>query len=78
MKPTNASDGKTWSSKNHKGNARKKPKITTSTSLNDNFYSNIDEGFDPTQDLFNSNPQMSLSLNQFKDLFKNTQSVARY
>ncbi|CAI6372336.1 unnamed protein product [Macrosiphum euphorbiae] len=73
MKPPNAPDGKTQIPKNLKGNVHKKPKVRTSTSSNDSFYSNIDEGLDPTEDLFNSNPQMPLSLNQFKDFFENSQ-----
>jgi len=73
MKPPNAPEGKTQPLKNHSGNVHKKPKVRTSTSSNDSFYSNIDEGLNPTKDLFNSNPQMSLSLNQFKDFFENSQ-----
>lgn len=73
MKPPNAPEGKTQPSKNPNGNLHKKPKVRTSTSSNDSFYSNIDEGLNPTKDLFNSNPQMSLSLNQFKDFFENSQ-----
>jgi len=73
MKPPKAPDGNTQSWQNNKGNTQKKPKVRTSTSSNDTFHSNFDEGFDPTQDLFNSNPQMFLSLNKFKDFFENTQ-----
>ena len=73
MKPPNAPEGKTQPPKNHNRNVHKKPKVRTSTSSNDSFYSNIDEGLNPTKDLFNSNPQMSLSLNQFKDFFENSQ-----
>ena len=74
MKPPNAPEGKTQPSKNPNGNVHKKPKVRTSTSSNDSFYSNIDVGLNPTKDLFNSNPQnMSLSLNQFKDFFENSQ-----
>ena len=73
MKPPIAPDGKIQPSNNHKGNVHKKPKVRTSTSSNDSFYSHIDEGLDPTKDLFNSNPQLSLSLNQFKDFFENSQ-----
>lgn len=73
MKPPNAPEGKSQPSKNPNGNVHKKPKVRTSTSSNDSFYSNIDEGLNPTKDLFNSNPQMSLSLNQFKDFFENSQ-----
>lgn len=73
MEPPNAPEGKTHSSKNPNGNLHKKPKVRTSTSSNDSFYSEIDEGLNPTKDLFNSNPQMSLSLNQFKDFFENSQ-----
>ena len=73
MKPPNAPGGKTQPSQNPNGNVHKKLKVRTSTSSNDSFYSNIDEGLIPTKDLFNSNPQMSLSLNQFKDFFENSQ-----
>ena len=73
MKPPNAPDGETQASKNRKGNAHKKPKVRTSTSSNDSFYSNIDEGLNPTKNLFNSIPPMSLSLSQFKDFFENSQ-----
>ncbi|KAE9544889.1 hypothetical protein AGLY_000432 [Aphis glycines] len=61
IKPPNAPEGKTQPSKNLNGKLHKKPKVRTSTRLN------------PTKDLFNSNPQMSLSLNQFKDFFENSQ-----
>ncbi|KAL4120803.1 hypothetical protein QTP88_013424 [Uroleucon formosanum] len=73
VKPPNAPEGKTQPSKNHNGNVHKKPKVRTSSSSNDSFYLNIDVGLNPTKDLFNSNPQMSLSLNQFKDFFENSQ-----
>ncbi|KAL4132833.1 hypothetical protein QTP88_009922 [Uroleucon formosanum] len=65
--------GKTQPSKNLEENVHKKPKVRTSTSSNDSFYLNIDEGLDPTKDLFKSNPLMFLSLNQFKDFFENSQ-----
>lgn len=73
MKPPNAPEGKTQPSNKLNGNVHKKPKVRTSTSSTDSFYSNIDVGLNPAEDLFNSNPQMSLSLNQFKDFFENSQ-----
>lgn len=54
MKPPNTSDSIIQPSKNEI-NVNKKPKIRTSTSSNDSFYSYIDEGLDPAQELFNSN-----------------------
>ncbi|KAE9524010.1 hypothetical protein AGLY_015657 [Aphis glycines] len=73
INPPNAPEGKTQPSKILNGKVHKKPKVRTSTSSNDSFYSNIDERLNPTKDLFNSNPQMSLSLNPFKDFFENSQ-----
>jgi len=73
MEPPNAPDVKTQQSKNIKGNVNKKPKVRTSTSSNDSFYSNIEEWLDPAQDLFDSNPVVSLSFSQFKDFFENAQ-----
>lgn len=72
MKPPNPHEGKTQPSINPNGNVHKKPKVRTSTSSNDSLYSNIDVGLNPTKYLLNSNPQMSLSLNQFKDFFENS------
>ncbi|KAE9523888.1 hypothetical protein AGLY_015776 [Aphis glycines] len=68
IKPPNAPEGKTKPSKNLNGKVHKKPKVRTITSSNDSFYSNIDEGSVQLQ-----TPQMSLSLNQFKDFFENSQ-----
>jgi len=73
MKPPNAPNVKTQPSKNPKRNVNKKPKVRTSTSSNDSFYSNIDEWLDPTQDFFDSNSEISLTFNQFKDFFENAQ-----
>lgn len=78
MKLPNAPDGKTRSTQNSKGNANKKSKVKSRTNSNDSFYSNIDQGFEPTQDLFNANPQISLSLNQFKNFFENVQGCTGF